>query len=48
MLRLMMGELASELLLSGQLVLPDRLTCSGYKFKYPDAYSALQSIMGET
>ena len=45
MLRLMMGELASELLLSGQRVLPDRLTCSGYKFKYPDAYSALQSIL---
>lgn len=48
MLRLMMGELASELLLSGQRVLPDRLACSGYKFKYPDAYSALQSIMRET
>ncbi len=48
MLQLMMGELASELLLSGQRVLPDRLACSGYKFKYPDAYSALQSIMGKT
>jgi uncharacterized protein (TIGR01777 family) len=48
MLRLMMGELASELLLSGQRVLPDRLTRSGYTFKYPDAFPALQSIMEET
>jgi len=45
MLRLMMGELAKELLLSGQRVLPNRLARSGYGFKYPDAYSALQSIM---
>jgi len=45
MLRLMLGEMAKELLLSGQRVLPDRLTRSGYAFKYPDAYSALQSIM---
>jgi len=44
----MMGELAKELLLSGQRVLPDRLACSGYKFKYADAFPALQSIMGET
>jgi len=45
MLRLMMGELAKELLLSGQRVMPERLLNSGYEFKYPDAYSALQSIL---
>jgi len=45
MLRLMMGELAKELLLSGQRVMPERLVRSGYEFKYPDAYSALQSIL---
>lgn len=46
MLRLMMGELAKEMLLSGQRVLPDRLARSGYAFKYTDAYSALKSILG--
>lgn len=45
MLQLMLGELARELLLSGQRVIPQRLMDSGFTFNYPDAGSALRDIL---
>jgi len=44
-LKVLLGEMATELLLSGQKALPARLISAGYKFKYPDAESALQDII---
>ncbi len=43
-LRLLVGEMAQELLLNGQRVLPDRLQAAGFTFAYPDIASALKSI----
>lgn len=44
-LRLLFGEMADELLLSGQLVLPKRLLDAGYVFRYPDLGGALADIL---
>ncbi len=44
-LRLFLGEMAGELILSGQRAMPNRLMESGYKFLYPDAESALYQIL---
>lgn len=46
LMRLLMGEMAEELLLSGQRVIPKRLLEAGYEFQYPEAGSALQEILG--
>ena len=46
LMRLLMGEMAEELLLSGQRVVPKRLLEAGYEFQYPEAKSALQEILG--
>jgi NAD dependent epimerase/dehydratase family enzyme len=43
-LRLALGEMADEMLLSGQKVLPKRLLDAGFKFKYPDLEKALSAI----
>ena len=43
--RLALGEMADEMLLSGQRVLPGRLLASGLKFKHPDLEKALSDIM---
>jgi uncharacterized protein (TIGR01777 family) len=43
--RLALGEMADEMLLSGQRVLPGRLPASGFKFKYPDLKKALSDIL---
>ena len=40
------GELADELLLSGQRVLPRKLSASGYSFAYPDLEGALRHQLG--
>jgi len=44
-LRALFGEL-SEVLLTGQRVLPRRLLDSGYEFRYPEAAGALASFYG--
>ncbi|MEW6086993.1 MAG: TIGR01777 family oxidoreductase [bacterium] len=47
-LRILMGEMAREMLLSGQRAYPKRLIESGYKFLYPDAKEALQEILNKS
>lgn len=44
-LRLLYGEMADELLLSGQLVLPTRLQEAGFEFRYPELEDALRDIL---
>ncbi len=44
-LRLALGEMARELLLTGQRVLPIRLAQSGFSFTYEHALDALQAIV---
>ncbi|HEV7865363.1 MAG TPA: DUF1731 domain-containing protein, partial [Acidimicrobiia bacterium] len=39
------GEMAEELLLGGQRVLPTRLLDSGYTFAHPELADALQSVL---
>jgi len=45
-LRLVLGDMARELLLASQRVEPAKLLGSGYQFKYPDLQSALLNILG--
>jgi uncharacterized protein (TIGR01777 family) len=44
-LRLTLGEMADEMLLSGQRVLPKRLLEAGFEFRYPEAEKALNAII---
>ncbi len=44
-MRLMFGEMADALLLTGQRVLPAAAQRWGYQFKYPDLMSALQAAL---
>lgn len=44
-LKLMMGEMAEELLLSGQRVVPAKLTESGFEFKFSHLEAALSDII---
>ena len=41
----MAGEMAEELLLTGQRVLPARLLADGFQFHYPDIKQALADLM---
>ena len=43
--KLMAGEMAQELLLSGQHVIPERLIKDGFEFQYPDLAIALGDLM---
>jgi NAD dependent epimerase/dehydratase family enzyme len=43
-LRLLLGEMAHELLLNGQRVLPSALVEAGFGFRYPHVESALAGI----
>ena len=43
-IRLVFGEMADEVLLSGQRVLPKRLLEAGYEFRHPELSSALDEI----
>ena len=45
-IRLMVGEMADELLINGQRVLPERLTANGFAFTYPTIRAALDDILG--
>ena len=44
-LRLLFGEMADEMLLSGQKVLPEKAVKVGYKFKYTDLEGALKRLL---
>jgi len=44
-MRLLFGEMAEELLLSGQRVVPDKLTRLGFVFSYPRLQPALDAIL---
>jgi uncharacterized protein len=43
-MRVMLGEMADELLLTGQRVLPNALQAAGFVFRYPDIAAALAAI----
>ena len=43
-MRLMLGEMATGLLLSGQRALPDRAARAGFRFDYPELGGALRSL----
>lgn len=43
-MRVLIGEMAQELLLNGQRVLPDRLQAAGFAFSHPDLEAALAAI----
>jgi uncharacterized protein (TIGR01777 family) len=45
MLKILVGQMATELLLSGQKAIPRKLLESCYKFRYADADSAIESIV---
>lgn len=45
MMRLMVGEMAEELLLNGQRVVPARLQQAGFSFAFPDLDAALADIV---
>ena len=42
--RLALGQMADEMLLSGQRVLPKRLLAAGFQFKHPNVEEALRAI----
>jgi uncharacterized protein (TIGR01777 family) len=44
-LKLMLGEMAEELLLSGQRVLPDKIIRAGYEFQYAELEEALCEVL---
>jgi len=44
MMRLMVGEMADELLITGQRVVPERLVDSGFVFRHPTIDTALEAI----
>jgi uncharacterized protein len=44
--RLAFGEMADEMLLSSQYVVPKRLNDAGYAFKYPELEAALRKYVG--
>lgn len=44
--RLALGEMAEELLLSGQRVLPTRLQATGFSFRFPELRRALEDLLG--
>lgn len=44
-LRLVFGDLADEVLLASQHLVPERLQASGYRFQYPDLAGALRHLL---
>ncbi len=48
LLRTMVGEMADELLLTGQRVVPKKLADSGYTFMYPALQGALRNLLLST
>ena len=45
-LRLLFGEMANTALLASQRILPNRLTETGYQFRYPELGAALRHVLG--
>lgn len=45
-MRLMLGEMADELLIAGQRVVPEALQQAGFSFRYPSVDQALADILG--
>ncbi len=45
-LRLLFGEMADEMLIGGQRVIPERATSEGFVFQYPSLVAALQHALG--
>jgi uncharacterized protein (TIGR01777 family) len=45
-LRILLGEMAGPLLLSGQKVMPNAAQRTGYRFKHPTLEDALRSLLG--
>ena len=45
--RLAFGEMADEILLAGQRVMPSKLLASGFKFRYPELVLALRHVLGK-
>jgi uncharacterized protein len=45
-LRLLLGQMADELLLASARVMPERLTASGYRFRFPELEGALRHLLG--
>lgn len=43
-LRTLLGEMAQEVLLSGQRVMPARLQAAGFEFRYPDLAAAIAEL----
>jgi NAD dependent epimerase/dehydratase family enzyme len=43
-LKLLLGEMAEEVLLSSQKVIPQNLLHSGYRFHYPEIDAALKNL----
>jgi hypothetical protein len=46
LLRCLAGDLADELLIGGQRVLPDKADASGFAFRHPTLSSALSAMLG--
>ena len=44
-LRILLGEMADELILNGQRVLPERLLDREYSYRYPDLQLAVKSAL---
>lgn len=44
-LRLLFGQMADEVLLTGQFVLPQAIQRAGYQFRFPDLEGALRNIL---
>lgn len=45
-LKIVLGDMAQEMLLEGQKVLPKKLTESGFKFEYPNVLASLEKEVG--
>jgi NAD dependent epimerase/dehydratase family enzyme len=45
-IRLAAGEMADEMLLAGQKVLPRKLLDAGFEFEYREIEPALQALLG--
>lgn len=46
-LRLAMGEMAEETVLSSQRAVPERLKRAGFRFRYPEIEGALRAVLGK-
>ena len=45
-LKVLFGEMADELLLKGQRVIPRKALDMGFEFRFPEIHGALESIFG--